>query len=106
MKTKKGSVNYRLRLDPLGGFISPAECKINVKSNSVSLTLKKADANKTWVDVLYKAKQAQEKGKEASKDPQTGLMDMMKKMYDDGDDTMKKTIGEAWTKAQHDGANK
>lgn len=28
-------------------------------------------------------------------------MDMMKKMYDEGDDKMKRTIAEAWTKA-HD----
>ena len=27
-------------------------------------------------------------------------MNMMKKMYEDGDDNMKRTIAEAWTKAQ------
>jgi hypothetical protein len=27
-------------------------------------------------------------------------MKMMKKMYDEGDDNMKRTIAEAWTKAQ------
>ena len=26
-------------------------------------------------------------------------MDMMKKMYEDGDENMKRTIAEAWTKA-------
>jgi hypothetical protein len=34
------------------------------------------------------------------KDPQAGLMDMMKKMYDEGDDDMKRTINEAMAKAQ------
>jgi calcyclin binding protein len=29
---------------------------------------------------------------EKSKDPQAGLMDMMKKMYEEGDDNMKRTI--------------
>lgn len=34
-----------------------------------------------------------------SEDPNAGIMNMMKKMYDDGDDNMKRTIAEAWTKA-------
>lgn len=33
------------------------------------------------------------------KDPSAGLMNMMKKMYEDGDDNMKRSIAEAWTKA-------
>ena len=35
-------------------------------------------------------------------------MNMMKKMYEDGDDNMKRTIAEAWTKANDkkgEGAN-
>lgn len=34
------------------------------------------------------------KDKEA--DPGASLMNMMKKMYEDGDDDMKRTIGQAW----------
>jgi len=94
-----------LRLDPLGGTISPADCKINIKSNSVSLTLRKADADKKWDDILFKPKQ-KENPADKSKDPKAGLMDMMKKMYNEGDDDTKKSIGEAWTKAQAEGANK
>lgn len=33
-------------------------------------------------------------------DPSSSLMNMMKKMYDEGDSNMKRTIAEAWTKAQ------
>ena len=33
------------------------------------------------------------------KDPQAGLMNMMKKMYEEGDSNTKKSIAEAWTKA-------
>lgn len=29
-------------------------------------------------------------------DPQESLMNMMKKLYQDGDDEMKKTIAQAW----------
>jgi len=40
-----------------------------------------------------------EKEEEKSEDPQAGIMNMMKKMYEEGDGTMKRTIAEAWTKA-------
>jgi len=33
-------------------------------------------------------------------DPSAGLMNMMKKLYDDGDDDMKRTIAKAWTEGQ------
>lgn len=35
-----------------------------------------------------------------SSDPQESLMHMMKQMYDDGDDEMKRTIRKAWHQAQ------
>ena len=41
-------------------------------------------------------------GPSLEEDPSQGLMHMMKKMYDEGDDEMKKTIGKAW----HDSASK
>ena len=37
---------------------------------------------------------------DASKDPSAGLMDMMKKMYDEGDDEMKRTINKAWSESR------
>ncbi|EZA48901.1 Calcyclin-binding protein [Ooceraea biroi] len=33
-------------------------------------------------------------------DPGASLMNLMKKMYQDGDDDMKKTIAKAWTESQ------
>ena len=35
-----------------------------------------------------------------SQDPNQGLMDMMKKMYDEGDDEMKRTINKAWSESR------
>ena len=32
-------------------------------------------------------------------DPQANLMTLMKDLYDKGDDTMKRTIAESWSKA-------
>ena len=37
---------------------------------------------------------------EEQEDPSGQLMNMMKRMYDEGDDTMKRTIAEAWTKSR------
>ena len=33
-------------------------------------------------------------------DPSAGLMDMLKQMYDDGDDEMKQSISKAWTESR------
>lgn len=33
-------------------------------------------------------------------DPSAGLMDMMRQMYEDGDDDMKRTIAKAWTESR------
>ena len=38
--------------------------------------------------------------KEDVADPNASIMNMMKKMYEEGDETMKKTIAEAWTKSK------
>ena len=36
-------------------------------------------------------------------DPSQGLMNMMKKMYSEGDDEMKRTIAKAWTESSQKG---
>ena len=33
-------------------------------------------------------------------DPERGIMDLMRKMYDEGDDEMKRTIKKAWHESQ------
>lgn len=35
-----------------------------------------------------------------NEDPGAGLMKMMQKLYDDGDDEMKRTIKKAWAESQ------
>lgn len=54
----------------------------------------------SWVNLVSKSGVT----KSDDKDPSAGLMDMMKQMYDDGDDNMKKMIGEAMLKSQKGGA--
>ena len=49
-----------------------------------------------WSDLTPKFN----KTKKDSADPTAGIMDMMKQMYDEGDDTMKATIGKAMMDAR------
>ena len=94
--------NYRLKFAKLSKNISSA--RITAKSNGFSLTLKKKEKNH-WDALVPKAvpkKEEEEKEENDGehKDPQDGLMNMMKELYESGDDDMKKTIAEAWTKAK------
>jgi len=70
--------------------------------------LAKHNAGSDWSHITHAEKaaaDAKKKSDDASKlgdkdDPSAGLMNMMKKMYDEGDDEMKRTIAKAWTEGQ------
>ncbi|XP_076823034.1 calcyclin-binding protein-like [Clavelina lepadiformis] len=75
-----------------------------VKSDMVLLTFTKTEKEK-WecLTEKEKAKQASTKMPDMDKngDPSESLMGMMKKMYDDGDDEMKRTIAKAWSESRN-----
>ena len=57
----------------------------------------------TWSCVTEKEHKIKEKNKpkfDEKADPQESLMTMMKKMYEEGDDEMKRTIGKAFTESR------
>jgi len=85
----------------LEGSIVPGESKHTVKSDMVVVWLRKSET-KTWPQVIEKAdKKKKETPKmDDNKDPSAGLMDLMKQMYEDGDDEMKRTIAKAWTESR------
>ncbi|KAL3330013.1 hypothetical protein AABB24_034064 [Solanum stoloniferum] len=90
--------NYRFSLPKLNKEIVPEKCKVLVKPTRVVITLAKASKG-NWLDLHYK----EDKFKpslDKEKDPMAGIMDMMKNMYEDGDEEMKKTIAKAWTDAR------
>ncbi|XP_022320022.2 calcyclin-binding protein-like [Crassostrea virginica] len=87
--------------------IVPEECWYKIKTDTVLLMLKKSVTGKTWPYVTSgekaakKAKDNENKSKgDDEKDPNEGMMDMLKKMYDEGDDDMKRTIAQAWTQSR------
>jgi calcyclin binding protein len=51
-----------------------------------------------WSELVSKKTKLKGKGKE---DPSHGIMEMMKEMYDNGDDKMKKMIGETMLKQRN-----
>lgn len=82
---------HKIKSDYLLVFI----CKHNPGSNWSHFTYAdrmKSDSNKLKSDGKVNDK--------AGDDPSAGLMDMMKKLYDDGDEEMKRTIAKAWTEGQ------
>lgn len=55
-----------------------------------------------WVDLTAKRgkRSADKEAGGAGGDPMGGIMDLMKQMYEEGDDTMRKTIAESMMKVQ------
>ena len=93
--------DYRLLKDNLDKDINPEKSKIIIKSSKIIIKLGKVKSEygsyESWMDLTSK-KGKESKMKAKSGDPSAGIMDMMKEMYDNGDDQMKKMIGETMLK--------
>lgn len=93
--------NLRLVLNNLGGKINPDKTRFILKKKYVIVKLVKP-APQTWGNLLYKKKFDPLKKMDRKEDPQVGLMKMMQRMYEEGDDSMKRTISEAFAKSQEE----
>jgi calcyclin binding protein len=94
--------NHRFFKTNLEKDIVPRDSSVKVKKNHVIVTLQKVKGEygyDSWTDLLAKGKRKPTSKKDSS-NPQDSIMDMMKDMYDDGDDNMKKIIGEAMYKSR------
>lgn len=97
--------NYCLSVNNLCAEINAEKSNYKVKPNMIVVSLLKKVA-KDWSHVTLvekmikeaKAPSVPDMGEDS--DPGAGLMNLMKKMYQDGDDEMKKTIAKAWTESQ------
>ena len=96
--------NLRLKIEKLEDQIIPEKSSMKIKKNYVILKMTKQNMGK-WNQVYYK-KVFNAREHINKKDPQKGLMDMMKKMYNQGDSNMKKTISEAFTKSLEEQSKK
>lgn len=91
--------NYRFGVPKLEKSIDPTESKVIVKPKRVIVSLKKSERG-NWLDLNYKESKLKPKDKMDDKDPMGGIMDLMKNMYEEGDEDMKRTIAKAWTDAR------
>ena len=90
-----------LSIKPLKGDLDPACAEAVIagarfKENEVILQIPKSKSGK-WYDLIAKEedKSTGKAGGDDTENPGDSLMKLMKKMYDDGDDKMKETIGKA-----------
>lgn len=90
--------NYRCAIPKLSKEIVPEKCKVLVKPTKVIITLVKASKG-NWLDLHFKEDKLKP-SLDKERDPMAGIMDLMKNMYEEGDDEMKKTIAKAWTDAR------
>ena len=96
------SKSYRLFKDNLEKDIDPDKSKFIVKADKVVIKLAKKKGEYGSYDFWSKLTDPKDKKKKtAEKDnPQASIMEMMKNMYDEGNDDMKKVIGETMMKQQ------
>ncbi|MBA0595062.1 hypothetical protein Gorai_011941, partial [Gossypium raimondii] len=90
--------NYRCAVPKLNKEIVPEKCKVVVKPTRVIISLFKASKG-DWPD-LYSKEDKLKPNLDKEQDPMAGIMDLMKNMYEEGDDEMKRTIAKAWTDAR------
>ncbi|XP_015113796.1 calcyclin-binding protein [Diachasma alloeum] len=97
--------NYQLPISNLCADINPGKSYTKTKTDMIVVFLAKKSP-KRWSHVTgiekrmkeAKASPAPELGDDTDAD--SSLMNLMKKMYQDGDDDMKRTIAKAWTESQ------
>ena len=109
--------SYRLFKDSLEKDIDPDKSKFSVKANKVIIKLAKVKTSEYggfdyWTKLSDPKKSSKGTGPDGGTggkkkdDPSASIMDMMKQMYDEGDDNMKKIIGETMMKQRNGELNK
>lgn len=94
--------NHQLTILNLLYPINEKDSYKKIKSDMLLIMCKKQSREK-WECLTKVEKQYKEKDKpkmDDNEDPSQGLMNMLKKIYDDGDDEMKRTINKAWSESQ------
>ncbi|KDR16863.1 calcyclin-binding protein [Zootermopsis nevadensis] len=95
--------NYTLPVKNLLEEIDADKSHWKVKTDNVVIFLAKKKDGIKWSHMTTHEKKANEPRLpklDQNDDPSAGLMDMMRQMYEDGDDDMKRTIAKAWTESR------
>ncbi|KAL5263847.1 hypothetical protein ACHWQZ_G005054 [Mnemiopsis leidyi] len=96
------ALNYSLTIGNLKKEISPEECKVVPTKTGVTIHLFKVK-NSMWSDLKQSKEEKKDEMPKMDKDadPSAGLMNLMKHMYESGDDEMKRTIAKSMYEAQN-----
>jgi len=95
--------DYRLLKTHLEKKIDPSKCKVIKKTGEIRIKLAKIKGEYGSYDYWSNLtdEKALEKKAKSSDNPQDSIMSLMKDMYDNGDDKMKKMIGETMLKQRN-----
>merc|ERR1712070_96090 len=91
--------SYRLFKENLAHDIDPDKSKVVVKVDRLIIKLGKVKGEygfDNWTELVDKKKKKTNSNKKD--DPHSSIMNMMKDLYDSGDDNMRKVIGETMEK--------
>jgi calcyclin binding protein len=93
--------NLRFSCNNLNKSINPTDSYFKSTASGIIVYLKKEKAD-FWDSLEKKKSMIPEPSSDNSikDDPSAGLMNMMKEMYQNGDDQTKRMIAESWSKAQ------
>lgn len=94
--------NHQMNILNLLYPINEKESYKKIKTDMLLIMCKKQSTQK-WECLTKVEKQSKDKEKpkmDDNSDPSDGLMNMLKKIYDEGDDEMKRTINKAWSESQ------
>ncbi|KAM9212313.1 calcyclin-binding protein [Dugong dugon] len=95
--------NYSMIVNNLLKPISVEGSSKKVKTDTVLILCRKKAENMRWDYLTQVEKECKEKEKpsyDTETDPSEGLMNVLKKIYEDGDDDMKRTINKAWVESR------
>lgn len=93
--------NYQFQMVNLLHPIVPESSSVKIKTGKLSILLNKSkEENWSCLTVAENKNTKQQPKLDENKDPGEGIMDLMRKMYDEGDDEMKRTIAKAWTESR------
>ncbi|KAL1491278.1 hypothetical protein ABEB36_011897 [Hypothenemus hampei] len=94
--------DYVFKVTQLLHLIDPKNSTFKVKNDLILINAAKQEQDMHWTHVTEWEKKASDKkmpnlDSEDKSDPSASLMNIMKNMYETGDDEMKRTIAKAWT---------
>lgn len=97
--------SYRLFKDHLEKNINPEKSKFVVKADKIIVKLAKCKGEygssyEYWTKLTDPKKKQKSSSSSSKENPQASIMELMRDMYEDGDDNLKKVIGETMMKQQ------